>query len=201
MTMIIVSGGIDLSVGSVVALTTVVDRAAAAARAGRRWPPRSPASPRPRLCGLINGAPDHRPARRPLHRHARHDDPRARRGEGPGRRAPHRSAADLAQRPAAHARSGRARPCCRAGVWLVLVARAARRGRASLHALRPARVRDRIERAHRAAVRRGRARGPRSPSTRIGALSPASPACCSSRACRSAIRPWPTAWSSTSSPR
>ena len=46
---------------------------------------------------------------------------RARRGEGPRRRAPDRSAADVAERPAAHARARTARFLVPAGIWLVIV--------------------------------------------------------------------------------
>ena len=48
-----------------------------------------------------------------------HDDPGARRGQGSGRRAAHRSAGDLAQRPAAHGRSGQraARARRASGSW------------------------------------------------------------------------------------
>ena len=48
MTIVIATGGIDLSVGSMIALTTVVDRAGAARASIRRSPRRWPAWPRPR---------------------------------------------------------------------------------------------------------------------------------------------------------
>ena len=55
MTMIIVSGGIDLSVGSIVALSTVVTAVLLRQGAGPlRWP-RSVPSPPARVCGAING--------------------------------------------------------------------------------------------------------------------------------------------------
>ena len=104
MTIVIVSAGIDLSVGSVVALTTVA--IALLLRAGS--PPLAAAIggvAAAAVCGLVNGIARHRLARGAVHRDPRHDDPRARRGEGPGGGAPHRSAADLAQRPAPRHRS------------------------------------------------------------------------------------------------
>ena len=104
MTVIIVSGGIDLSVGSGVALTTVV----IALLLGQGWSPLAAALAgvvSAAVCGLDQRPPDHRPPRRPLHRHAGDDDSRARGGEGLRGRAPHRGAADVAQRSAAHHRS------------------------------------------------------------------------------------------------
>ncbi len=53
--------------------------------------------------------PRDRPPRRAVHRHAGHDDPCARRGQGSRRRASHRGAADLAERSVARARSRRSR--------------------------------------------------------------------------------------------
>ena len=68
------------------------------------------------------------------------------------------------------------------GIWVV----AAAGGRSSpvtlqLHAVRPPRLRDRIERAHRAAVRRAVERSKIAVYALAGGASPASPACCSSR--------------------
>ena len=86
------------------------DRADAArgVRAADRGAP--PAWPR-RRCAGWSTASSSRGSRRALHRHARDDADRARRGEGGGRRAARRSADHLAERPAANA--GAARSACR----------------------------------------------------------------------------------------
>ena len=82
MTMVIVAGGIDLSVGSIVALTTVV----IALVLGADYGPMSAAAAgigAGAVCGLISGLLITRLTRRPLHRHARDDAARARHGKGP----------------------------------------------------------------------------------------------------------------------
>ena len=99
MTMVIAAGGIDLSVGSIVALSTVVT-----AQLLRTPPGRSVAVlgavARGACCGAVNGVLDHHAPRRAVHRHARHDAGRSRGGEGTGRRAPRRGADDVAERAA-----------------------------------------------------------------------------------------------------
>ena len=104
MTVVIACGGIDLSVGSIIALTTVVialalraESCAADRRGGGRGRGR----------GLRAGErrADHPAARRPLHRDAGDDADRPRCGEGARGRAPHRSADHVAERSAAHARA------------------------------------------------------------------------------------------------
>ena len=98
MTMIIVSGGIDLSVGSAIALTGVVtalglrDGMAAAARAaGRR-------RRRRRRSASSTASIDHAAAGHPVHRHARHARHGARRREVARRPADGERAADMDQR-------------------------------------------------------------------------------------------------------
>ena len=193
MTLVIVAAGIDLSVGSIVSLSTVViaivlrhsggpGLAALAAIGGGRG------------VRAGDGRAGHAAQGRAVHRHPRDDAAGARGGEGPGRRAPPGGARDLAERPAAYGATGRPGPRGR-----LAHGGAGARGRRgpALHAVRPAPVRDRLERAHGAAVRRARradqdrgllARRPRWRAWR---------ACCSSRSCRSAIRPWRWGWSWT----
>ena len=88
MTMVVVAGGIDLSVGSVIALSTVVAAlllregavpilaGAGAVAAGA-------------ACGLINGCVDHRSSRGAVHHHAWHHAARPGCCQGSGRRAAH----------------------------------------------------------------------------------------------------------------
>ena len=153
MTLVIVTGGIDLSTGSLVALTTVDRREAAEGRLepGRRgarraspWRPRSGA-----LIGPVRGA---LPADA-VRRHARRDDRPARRREGP------RVGAEDRLRPArprsASSRPRSRRPGSGSRVALAIVVAA----RARLHALRAPRLRGRQQRGRRAALRhRPRAR-------------------------------------------
>ena len=83
-----------------------------AARRARR------ASPPARSAASINGLLITRLARRAVHRHARHDAARARRGEGAGRRAAHRGADHLAERPAADRAATAAGCSLPAGIWM-----------------------------------------------------------------------------------
>ena len=101
MTMVIVAGGIDLSVGSVIALSTVVT--AQLLRDGS-WPlvAAAGAIAAGAVCGLMNGVLDHGPARRAVHHHARDDAAGAGRCQRAGRRAAARGAADVAEQHAAH---------------------------------------------------------------------------------------------------
>ena len=153
MTMVIVAGGIDLSVGSVIALSTVVialllrdgrQPAARGARRGRR---------RRAVCGLVNGVLITQLRVVPfivtlgtmlVVRGAAKGLADERRIEAP---------VDLAERSAAQCRADGGAAAVRASgrsIALALVVA----GAAALHAVRPAPVRDRIERAHGAAVRR-----------------------------------------------
>ena len=83
MTMVIVSGGIDLSVGSIIALSTVIDRRWCCARMPAR---RRGARGDRRRDGVRRRQRLARdaPPGRALHRHARDDAAGARRGEGIG---------------------------------------------------------------------------------------------------------------------
>ena len=177
--MIIVSGGIDLSVGSIVSLSTVVTAVllAAGLRSGdgraRRARRRGTVRPDER-------PPHHAPPGRPFHRHARDHVARARRSQGAGGRTPHRGAADLVERSAEHRavrrrfrRADRASGsrCC----WRCWSAGcSATRGSAGISS-----------RSARTSGRRGSAAcessGGSCRSTRSRRCSPASPACCSSR--------------------
>ena len=152
MTMVIVSGGIDLSVGSIIALSTVV--IALLLRSGRQPAGRGARrrSRRRRLCGLVNGVLITQLRVVPfivtlgtmlVVRGAAKGLADERRIEAP---------MTLAERSAA--RAARRRRSLPSGHLGGDRARAARRRRSALHALRPPRVRDRIERADGAAVRR-----------------------------------------------
>ena len=161
MTLVIVSGGIDLSVGSVVALTTVVI-ACCSRRDGRRWPPPLPASRRRRCAGSSTASSITRLRVVPFIVTLGTMILVRGRGQGPGGRAPHRGAADLAQRPAARHGAGEARPAAGRRVdggaaGAVVVAAVLR-----YTPFRPPRLRDRLQRADRAAVRRAVNREPRS---------------------------------------
>ena len=151
MTFVIISGGIDLSVGSIVALSGVVLGAllqggqplavalAAALAVGHRL---RPAQRRARQRG--------RPAA--VHRHARHDERRARRGAGVYRRPAGvrlRRGLPLARHRLARLRAGAGRRDDRG------LRRRARRPDA--HDVRPLRLRDRRQRRGDAALRRRRA--------------------------------------------
>ena len=169
MTMVIVSGGIDLSVGSIVALSTVVT--ALLLRERRRVPLSAAAGARRRRRAVRRAQrpAHHAAARRAVHRDARDDAARARRREGSRGRAPRRSAHHLAERSAAD-RAGRTRAgCCPSGIWITVVLAVSWRLHAAVHAVRPAPVRDRIERAHGAAVRRAHQPVQDAPCTRLPA--------------------------------
>ena len=102
MTIVIVAGGIDLSVGSMIALTTVV----IALMLRAEYQPAGRGDRRRRRRGALRlrqRRPHHAAQGRAVHRHARHDADRARRGEGARRGAADRGADHLAERSAASA--------------------------------------------------------------------------------------------------
>ena len=184
MTVVIVAGGIDPSRSArlsrsrtvVIALLLRKD----VSRPGRRWRRRCRGGA---LRAGQRGA-HHAAAGRALHRHARHDADHPRRREGARRRAPHRGADHLAERSAAVAGGAFAarRDLGGRSSW-----RSSSPG-ASLHALRPSRFGDRIERADGAAVRRRRSTARKLSSTRCPRRWPDLPGSCSSRSSRSATR-------------
>ena len=193
MTVVIVSGGIDLSVGSIIALGTVV--IALLLRSGA-----SPlvaalgAIAAAAACGLVNGVLITQLRVVPfivtlgtmlVIRGAAKGLAEERRIEAPVKLA-ERSAAGAARRgPAPFRHLGGHR------------ARAHRRRCSALHAFRPPCVCDRIQRAHGAAVRRRdhAHEGPRLRAHRERL--PVSPVCCSFQSCRWAIRPSRSASNST----
>ena len=161
MTMIIISGGIDLSAGTTMALCATVlawflregysPAVAVAAGTGHRLPGR-----------LRQWHADQPAAGRAVHRHAGHDDDLPGPGQDHGQQhhgppvAGAGSGVDegVAQ-SASRATSGWSFP---PGVWLLLALALLVVGGAALHGVRPARVRHRLERVDRPAVRHQRCR-------------------------------------------
>ena len=154
MTMIIVSGGIDLSVGSTIALTSVVTavllRDGCSPIDGGRGRRRSMGG----LVGVVNGLAITRAAGAAVHRHARHARRRARRRQVAGRSADGQRAGrrgSTSWRSRSRRRRGcSSRPACgsrwcsRSSMTVVLRA----------HGVRPARLRHRLERGGGARLRR-----------------------------------------------
>ena len=200
MTMVIVSAGIDLSVGSIVALSTVVIARAAARRATTRLlAALGGAGRRGALCGLVNGVLITRLRVVPfivtlgtmlLVRGAAKGLADERRIE-----APITWLNDLLRTHATAAGS-----LLPSGIWIdlvlaLVVAGVLRYTRFGRH-LFAIGSNERTARLCGVRDRRGR----KLPSTRCRRRSPGWPACCSSRSCRSAIRRSRSASSSTSSP-
>ena len=195
MTVVIVAGGIDLSVGSIIALTTVV--IALLLRAGRQPAGRGARRRRARRRSAASSTACSSPSSRVVPFIVTLGTMLVVRGAAKGLAEERRIEApvtwlnDLLRVPRGRGLAAR-RASGRVIVLALVVA-----GAAALHAVRPARVRDRIERAHGAAVRRRDHADEGRSSTRSRRRWPAWPGCCSSRSCRSAIRPSRSASSST----
>ena len=202
MTFVILTGGIDLSVGSILALSTSVAAmfltrgwvhatAHRWSRSWRRWRPR-------RAGGRAERRGDRAHRNPAVHRHAGQHDRRARTGE----------MADRAIRTSISASATtwpRSSPKSSAQKALVIgsyaVGRGGVLGAAGAHRIRPPRARRRRQREGGAVRRAAHPRAPRSGCTRCPACFAASPACSTPPRITRAIptRAWRTSW--TPSPR